>query len=98
MTPCIHVTKHQICTKLLYVGLLAACISMVSCADNDDDNADEVTLTGDTRTDVLHSVSNPAISGTVKFSELKDHSTLIIIDLEGTTPGDSYPAHIHANT
>ncbi len=75
--------------------MIAAATSMMSCIDDDDD---AITLTGQTKTYTLNSVSNPGVSGTVKFAERSDNSTIVTIDLDGTTAGNSHPAHIHANT
>lgn len=101
MKPKHRVTKHntQIGTRLLCIGLIATSLFIMSCGNDDDfDSTGEISLTDDVRTYALYSVSNPAIKGTVTFAERSDRATLITIDLDGTTPGDSYPAHIHANT
>src|SRR5690606_13926918 len=63
-----------------------------------DDDDDGPQLTGDTKQYVLSSVSNPAISGTVTFSEQDDDRTVVVIQLTGTAPGAMHPAHIHANS
>lgn len=55
-------------------------------------------LTGTSEEYPLKAVSNPSISGMVTFAERKNGNTLVTIALEGTTEGDSHPAHIHANT
>lgn len=89
---------NPVFTKLLFFVLVATSISITSCDDDMDDTENDITLTDDTRKYTLNSVSNPTISGTITFAERSDRTTLITIDLAGTTPGDSYPAHIHANT
>src|SRR6187549_2420180 len=90
--------KNRLVSKLsLMMFLMAAtAASFMSCDDDDDNN--EPTLTGETKTYPLTSVSNPAISGTIKFAERSDHATVITIDLDGTTSGNTHPAHIHANS
>src|SRR5690606_12854866 len=42
--------------------------------------------------------SDPSISGQVTFTKIDASSTLILIELEGTTAGNTHPAHIHANS
>jgi hypothetical protein len=54
--------------------------------------------TGDTKTYSLASVSDPGISGTATLAELEDGSTLLTLELSGTTSGNMHPAHIHMNT
>jgi hypothetical protein len=90
--------KTQILSKLSMVAFLmtAVAASVMSCDDDDDSN--EPTLTGETKTYPLASVSNPGISGTIKFAERSDNATVITIDLDGTTAGNTHPAHIHANS
>jgi hypothetical protein len=73
---------------------LAGClVYLAGC--NDDSGP---LLTGDTKNYALASVSDPAINGTVTFAKRDDGQTLITIQLTGTQPGASHPAHIHANT
>lgn len=52
-------------------------------------------LTGETTTYPLASVSDPAISGNVTFENRVNGEALATIDLDGTTDGVIYPAHIH---
>ena len=54
-------------------------------------------LTGDSKTYPLAAASNPDISGEVTFAERVNGTTLVTIDLVGTTAGGDHPAHIHAN-
>lgn len=55
-------------------------------------------LTGDKLEYPLGPVSDPAISGTATFEKRKNGTTLITVDLTGTTAGNSHPSHIHANS
>jgi cell wall assembly regulator SMI1 len=55
-------------------------------------------LTSTSKTYTLSAVSNPAISGTAKFTKRVSGETLVSIALTGTTSGVSSPAHIHLNT
>lgn len=55
-------------------------------------------LTGDNVEYVLNSVSDPAISGTATFAKRVNGTTLVTIQLEGTTAGGDHPAHIHNNS
>lgn len=80
--------------KLTAVAFMMA-LFVTGCND-DDDNIVGPTLTGQSKTYTLKSESNPAISGTVKFAERSDNTTVVTIDLDGTTSG-THPAHIHAN-
>lgn len=75
------------------------CLMMVfiSACDDDDDKNDGPNLTGESKTYTLNTVANPNVSGTVKFEERSDNSTLVTIDLDGTTSG-THPAHIHENS
>jgi hypothetical protein len=83
--------------KFLKLSAMAVLLSasIVSC---DDDDSDDAKLTGESKTYTLSSVSNPAISGTIKFEERNDNATVVTIDLDGTTSGNIHPAHIHANS
>lgn len=55
-------------------------------------------LTGEEVVYELNPVSDPAISGTVTFAERMNGTTLITIELVGTTDGGDHPAHIHNNS
>lgn len=77
-------------TLVLAVGLLT-----FSCSDDDNDGP---VATGSNKIYALNSVSDPAISGQVSFTELSDGSTSVEIMLNGTPSGGSHPAHIHFNT
>ena len=55
-------------------------------------------LTDQSKTYPLNSVSDPNIDGTVKFEQRKNGETVATVTLEGTTAGDSHPAHIHNNS
>lgn len=52
-------------------------------------------LTGESKNYELAAVSNAAIFGTANFAERVNGETLVTVDLEGTTAGDSHPSHIH---
>ena len=87
--------------KFLKLLAMAFIVSATIVGCNDDDDGDSVSgadLTGESKTYTLSSVSNPAISGTVKLEERRDHATVVTIDLNGTTAGNTHPAHIHANS
>ncbi len=55
-------------------------------------------LTNTSKTYPLSAVSNPAISGTAKFTRRVSGETLVSISLSGTTAGVTSPAHIHLNS
>ncbi|HLU89524.1 MAG TPA: CHRD domain-containing protein [Cyclobacteriaceae bacterium] len=71
---------------------MAALVVFSSCKDEDEEPR---VLS---RTYNLASVSDPAISGKVTFTKLDAGSTNILIELEGTSAGNTHPAHIHANS
>ena len=54
-------------------------------------------LTGQITNYELTEVDNSGISGIAKFEERNNGSTLVTIELDGTSDGDSHPAHIHEN-
>jgi len=70
--------------------------AFVMACDDDDDAAPG--FTGESKTFNLSSVTNPDISGTVKFEERSDDATVITIDLNGTTSGNTHVSHIHKNS
>lgn len=55
----------------------------------------ENVLTGELVTYHLDTKDVEGISGTATFEERESGETLITIELEGTTEGDTHPAHIH---
>jgi hypothetical protein len=82
--------------KLMAVACMMT-VFMVGCSDDDDNNGGP-SLTGQSKIYTLNSVSNPAINGTVKFAERSDNTTVITIDLNGTSSGTTHVAHIHENS
>ena len=83
-------------TKFKAYALLLAVSTFVFTGCRDDDNFPAPLP--ETEVYELRSVSDPNIEGTATFTELSDGATSVVISLEGTSPGASYPAHIHANT
>lgn len=83
-------------TSFILLMLASAVFFVTGCDDDNDDPGPQ--LTGNNVTYDLSSVSNPAISGTVKFEERDDDYVVITIDLNGTSSGGTHPAHIHANS
>lgn len=81
--------------KLAVVAILIT-VLMVSCRDAD--NASEPSLTGQSKTYILNSVSNPVISGAVKFAERRDNTTIVTIELNGTSSGNTPVASIRENS
>jgi hypothetical protein len=84
--------------SFLKLAVIAFGVSALVISCDDDDANEPVTLTGESKTYQLSSVSDPNVSGTARFEERSDNSTRVTITLEGTTAGNSHPAHIHANT
>lgn len=83
--------------KFLSVTVVACMMTLFIAGCNDDDS-DEPGLTGQSKVYTLQSVSDPAISGTVKFAERSDNSTVVTINLNGTPSGTTPVAHIHENS
>ncbi len=54
-------------------------------------------LTGEKISYNLNEKDVPGISGTVELAKRVNETTLVTINLTGTPPGGSHPAHIHAN-
>lgn len=80
---------------LIIASMLASSVPFFSSCDDDDDGPK---LTGNSVEYDLLSQSNPSISGSVTFAERSDNSTLVTIQLNGTSSGNTHPAHIHSNT
>lgn len=90
--------------------VLVSLFFMVSCSNDDgtivppedpdmeEPEEDEPTTETDSKTYTLDAVANPDISGTAKFVTFSNDSTVVELDLEGTTDGNMHPAHIHFNT
>ncbi len=57
----------------------------------------ENALTGEKKEYTLNAVSDPNISGSIKFEERNNGETLTTITLDGTEDGNEHPAHIHNN-
>lgn len=55
-------------------------------------------LTNLSKTYVLNPVSDPSISGTVKFEERMNGEAVATVTLDGTSAGNTHPAHIHNNS
>src|SRR5690606_8734035 len=52
-------------------------------------------LTGESKTYPLLPVADPNIDGSIMFEERQNGETVVTIKLDGTTAGNSHPAHIH---
>lgn len=55
-------------------------------------------LTGESKTYPLLPVADPNIDGSIMFEERQNGETVVTIKLDGTTAGNSHPAHIHSNS
>ena len=82
--------------KLFFLLSLLVVSSTFFSGCSDDETLPQ--LTGESKQFILFTKSNPAVSGTVTFSKRNDNTTLITIQLSGTSIGGSHPAHIHAGT
>jgi hypothetical protein len=54
-------------------------------------------LTGESESYVLNEFGDSGVSGMVTFAERMNGETLVTIELDGTTSGNSHPSHIHNN-
>jgi hypothetical protein len=82
--------------KLFFLlGLLFVSTTFFIGCSNDDSSPQ---LTGESKQFILLSKSNPAVSGTVTFAKRNDDTTLITVQLSGTSAGGIHPAHMHAGT
>ena len=70
---------------LLALPLLSGC--------NEDDDPSERSAE---KSYALAELGDSGVSGTVSFSKVDDTTTKILVELAGTSEGDSHPAHIHA--
>ncbi len=82
----------------LKVSAVITLLGLVAAGCKDDDDTVSPSLTGESKTYTLSAVSNPNITGTVTFAERSDDATVITIELNGTTSGNTHVAHIHENT
>ncbi|MEN7549356.1 CHRD domain-containing protein [Rapidithrix thailandica] len=82
----------------LAVVLSFTLMMCISCDDDDDDGPGTPQPTGNSETYQLGAVSNPGITGTVKFEELDNGNIRVTINLNNTTSGGSHPSHIHFNS
>ena len=82
--------------KKLTVLLLMGTV-FVSC-DNDDDLNPVTDPVLDFVKYDLEERSDSGVSGEATFNEQEDGSVQLILELDGTSSGNSHPAHIHMNT
>src|SRR5215208_3766033 len=75
-------------SSLFLALVLAGC----SCGD------DYIEYTGQSKVYTLQSVSDPSITGIIKFDQRSDNVALVVVYLKGTKKGHSHPAFIHANS
>ncbi len=89
---------HFITSVPGHLFLLIAMLCILAGCDlgNDDDNGDG--FTGEVETYELQPTSGSDVSGAAIFEELEDGSTLVTLELTGTTAGGDHPAHIHNNS
>ncbi len=77
--------------KKIFSGLLFASFILLACKPSE--NVSE--YTGNQYTYALQQVSQYTVSGFVTFKEKRDGSTLVSIELTGTTGEVTYPVHLH---
>ena len=90
------VTYNQLIELDAYVNVHQSGTDLATLIAQGDIGVNE--LTNVSKTYPLGAVSNPAISGTAKFTKRVSGKTLISIALTGTTAGVTSIAHLHVNT
>src|SRR5690606_17317999 len=75
------------------LGAMVAVICLAGCGNDDDEQPQEMKTSY-----TMGPVSDPGISGTITFTQVDAASTLVTIELNGTSSGDIHPTHIHANS
>lgn len=86
--------------SLLFLSVCATLLILSAC-NNDDDGSPEPEGPATTGEEVVYNlaaIGNSGISGTATFAELEDNSTLITLNLTGTSSGGDHPTHIHINS
>jgi Cu/Zn superoxide dismutase len=78
--------------KFWIMGLLVAGLFVTGCEEEDEPMAD-----AQVKSYTLAALDASGVSGTVTFSKQSESTTMVTIQLSGTQPGNSHPAHIHAN-
>lgn len=86
--------------SIIKIGALALTVAAFSfgCSDDEDNNSNGPGVTGETQTYTLNPATDDDITGTAVFTERTDGSTKVVLNMEGTSSGQSYPAFIRANT
>jgi hypothetical protein len=93
-----HMKKGiQSILRISTMALAMSAFTFISCSDDDNGNNDP-DFTGKTRSYNLTAVGDSDIEGTVTFAELSNGSTVISVDMDGTTSGESYPVYIRSNS
>lgn len=77
--------------KPIAIGLGLAVLSLFSCQKNEQISE----FSGNQVTYALQAGSQYTVSGTVTLKEKKNGSTLVLIDLAGTSGDAKYPVHLH---
>lgn len=73
--------------------LLSASVLFIAVSCNDDDGPEPFVPGSEVYQ--LAEVGASGVSGTATFTEQEDGSTIVEIELTGTTAGNMHPAHIH---
>ena len=81
--------------KKLFFTLLSIA-TMFACSDDDDGTA--LPFEGDSRVFILNAVGDSGVSGKATITENENGSFVVELDLDGTSEGNIYPAHIHFNS
>lgn len=86
---------NSLLQKTFRIAFLAASAASFTACDDDESGP---SLTGDNKTFTLSEKSASGVNGNVTFAKRSDNSTLITIQLTGTSSGGDHPAHIHTNS
>lgn len=76
---------------VLYLAIIIPLFLSCNKEDDEDPQVQETTY-------AMSAVSDPGISGEVTFRKQSESSTLVIIQLVGTSGGNIHPTHIHRNS
>jgi hypothetical protein len=79
--------------KIWIISMLAASLLVVGCDDDEDNDQSPAAE----KVYTLAALDNSGVSGTVTFTKQGESTTKVLIQVSGTTEGNSHPAHIHSN-
>ena len=84
--------------KQLKPWIIGLFVISIFCLTGCDDDDDAPPSQNKEKSFTLAPLSSSGVSGTVNFEKQNGTTTIVTIQLSGTTAGNSHPAHIHANS